>query len=254
VTGAVAAAAGWTVTATVLMWVWQLRRMLDRQREAAARAAHELRGPLTSIGLALEFEASGTVGVAGHAASAWDHRRAVGVELARANLALDDLAGLRWGVRLTPAVGSRPVDVATVLDDSVCGAAACAVAAGIEVIGEWRGAPATVYGDGARLAQALGNLIANAIEHGGGRVEVLGHAAEHAVRIEVRDCGPGLPAPVPELVRSARGGRGQRGRGLAIAASIAAQHRGRLTAAPCSRGARLVLELPTESAPRMGGG
>ena len=38
----------------------------------------------------------------------------------------------------------------------------------------WDGPPVSVWGDRLRLAQALGNLIANAIEHGGGAVEVLG--------------------------------------------------------------------------------
>jgi len=64
------------------------------------------------------------------------------------------------------------------------------------------------------------------------------------VRIEVIDEGPGLPAPVAQLTRRARGGRGRRGRGLAIAAEIAERHGGRLVAAPTARGARIGLELP----------
>jgi signal transduction histidine kinase len=63
-------------------------------------------------------------------------------------------------------------------------------------------------------------------------------------RIEVVDTGPGLPAPVEELTRRRRAGRGARGRGLAIAAAVAASHGGRLAAEPSRRGARLVLELP----------
>jgi signal transduction histidine kinase len=49
---------------------------------------------------------------------------------------------------------------------------------------------------------------------------------------------------VSELARRARGGKGKRGRGLAIAAAIARHHGGRLAAAPSECGARLVLELP----------
>jgi two-component system sensor histidine kinase QseC len=102
-----------------------------------------------------------------------------------------------------------------------------------------------VWGDRLRLAQATGNLIANAIEHGGGTVLVHGCCAQPGrARIEVIDTGPGLPAPVAELTRRRHRGHGVRGRGLAIAAAVAASHGGRLAAAPSRRGARLVLELP----------
>ena len=53
---------------------------------------------------------------------------------------------------------------------------------------------AAVRGDRARLAQACENLLANAIEHGGGTVELRARADAGRVRIEVRDDGPGLPA------------------------------------------------------------
>jgi signal transduction histidine kinase len=114
----------------------------------------------------------------------------------------------------------------------------------VELQMQWSDPPVRVWGDRLRLAQATRNLIANAIEHGGGTVEVRGRRAGDAVRIEVIDRGPGLPAPVAELVRLARGGRGRRGRGLAITTAIAADHGGRLAAAPSDHGARLVLELP----------
>ena len=112
------------------------------------------------------------------------------------------------------------------------------------MIARWSGPPACVIGDRVRLAQATGNLIANAIEHGGGTVEVRGRADAGVVRVEVTDRGQGLPAPVAVLARRASRDGGRRGHGLAIAATIAAGHGGRLAAAPSERGARLVLELP----------
>ena len=99
-------------------------------------------------------------------------------------------------------------------------------------------------GDRLRLAQALGNLIANAIEHGGSVVRVTAATRGRTVRIEVSDDGPGLPAPVVALARRPRRGRGARGRGLAIALAIARRHGGTIAAAPTRAGARVVLELP----------
>ena len=55
-------------------------------------------------------------------------------------------------------------------------------------------APATVFADPLRIAQACANLVGNAAEHGGGVVRVRVRATGDHVRIEVADDGPGLPA------------------------------------------------------------
>src|SRR5207237_880514 len=108
----------------------------------------------------------------------------------------------------------------------------------------WPSGATVVHGDRLRLAQALDNLIANAIEHGGGAVEVCGRMDTGYVRVEVTDDGPGLPAPVAELSRRARRGRESRGRGLAIASTVAHEHGGRLASAPTDRGPRPLLGRP----------
>jgi signal transduction histidine kinase len=114
-----------------------------------------------------------------------------------------------------------------------------------------------VRGRRLRLAQAIGNLIANANEHGGGDTEVTCWVDMTTVVVEIRDQGPGLPAPLGDLAggRRARwatwcrtGARGhassRRGHGLAVATEVAAAHGGRLVAPASPGGARLVLELP----------
>jgi signal transduction histidine kinase len=87
-------------------------------------------------------------------------------------------------------------------------------------------------------------------------------AGSGAIRIEFVDDGPGLPASVAELARRGRRRRGPHGHGLAVAASVASSHGGRLTGAPSERGARVMLELPlvvarrpvADSPPESGGG
>jgi len=225
-------------------------RSLSSRMETVARACHELRGPLTAARLGLELGSS-----MGELSPA--RLRAIDLEIGRAALALDDLET----VRSRRLVGARrgldavAVDVAQLLSDSVEAWRASAVARGVELRSSWSGGEATVWGDRLRLAQATGNLISNAIEHGGGVVSVRGVVGARGgrgpgrVRIEVTDTGPGLPASVSELTRRAQRGRGRRGRGLAIATAVVVGHGGRLAAAPSERGARLVLELPTVAPP-----
>ena len=212
-------------------------RALTGRMETVARACHELRGPLTAARLGLQLGAS-----TGELTPA--RLRAIDLELGRAALALEDLDTARTrGL----AAWREPdaVDLGQLVADSVEAWRPAAAARGVALHAAWSGSPARVWGDRLRLAQATGNLIANAIEHGGGSVEVRGSAEPPGgVRIEVTDTGPGLAAPVAELARRPHRGRGRRGRGLAIATAVAASHGGRLASAPAPRGARLVLELP----------
>src|SRR3954452_20953081 len=211
---------------------WRERR---RGRELVARACHELRGPLTAAHLALQAETRGGLPAGARIA-------AVELELRRAGLALEDLAAARTG----GGAADRPeiVDVADLLAYQAATWEAIAPVFDCELrVG---GAPceALVRGDRVRLAQAVGNLLANALEHGAGRVELGAGTQAGRVRIEVADEGAALPAPFAELARRPRAGRGRRGRGLAIAADIVARHGGRRVSAPRGRGARLAIELP----------
>jgi DNA-binding response OmpR family regulator len=208
---------------------------LRRRRELVARACHELRGPLTAAHLALHAGAR-------HGEAPPPRLAAIELELKRAGIALDDLAAARKGRRA--ADRDEPVDVGDLLAYQALTwrVVASVFDCRLELVESGPGA--IVRGDRVRLAQAVGNLVANALEHGAGRVELLARAQGDRVRIEVADEGPGLPAPVRDLTRRPRAGRGRRGRGLAIAADIADRHGGRLVAAPSARGARLALELP----------
>jgi two-component system, OmpR family, sensor kinase len=90
--------------------------------------------------------------------------------------------------------------------------------------------------DSLRVEQAVGNLVDNALRHGGRRIELGAAAAGDAIELRVRDNGPGFS---PDFVvvafqrftraDSARG-RGGAGLGLAIVAAIADAHDGAVAA------------------------
>jgi signal transduction histidine kinase len=214
------ALAGWMVAAVLV------HRLLGA-RERAARACHELRGPLTAAGLALT-----TMARLGEAPA--ERIAALDEQLRRAALAVEDL-GAGEVDRIERLSVTQLMAGLDVTWSPVCAAARRPLVVGVAPQG------LAVLADRTRLAQAAGNLIANALEHGEGAIEVRPRVCGGVLRVEVRDGGPGLGRPLREIVRRPRGGAGRRGRGLAIAASIARRHGGALSTAP---GAAVVLELP----------
>lgn len=217
----------WVVAALALQVEGQRRLGL------AARADHDVRGPLGTARLALSgLEPCARV-------------EAIDLELRRAALALDDLAAARRGRR----AGGRcvAVDLRGLLVAAAPAWAALARAHGTLLTVGGASEPARVSGDPLRLAHACANLVANAVEHGGGRVDVRVCAAAGRAGIHVSDDGNGLPAPLPRLLAAARGRRTRRGHGLAIAAGIARRHGGELFEIPAPTGTHLVLDLPAAS-------
>jgi signal transduction histidine kinase len=162
---------------------------------------------------------------------------ALDLELRRAGLALEDLGGSRVAGREEPIAVAELLREQLAVWDLVARALGATLVVGDELPG------VHVLGDRVRLAQAIGNLIVNALQHGGGRVELSARLTGAAVRLEVSDEGPGLPAGIVALAER-REGAARHGHGLAVAASVARRHGGRLAPAPSARGARIGLELP----------
>jgi len=227
------AALGWTTALCALAATILVRASVERRMALVAQAAHELRGPLSAALLGLH-------GVVADAAGA---RRvaAVELELRRAGLALEDLDEAPRGRRVPEC--TEPVEVRALLAEAVEAWRPLAGALTAELLFDPAGARLIVHADRLRLTQAVGNIVLNALEHGAGPVRVRAHATRAHVRIEVRDQGPGLPAPVTSLAGNAWHA-GRRGHGLAIAARVVRRHGGRLLTAPVSSGACVVLELP----------
>jgi signal transduction histidine kinase len=186
---------GWLLAALAGWRVWALSRRL----ELVACAEHELRGPLAA--LTLSAARSDPVPAA-----------VVEGQLERARTALADLTEARRG-RRAPARPQR-LDLQALAERT---------AAGWGAVVDWRVGEAVVAADPGRISQALGNLLSNAVEHGGGgRVELRALRAGGRLRIEVAD----------------------RGRGLAIAGRAVEEAGGRLALASSPGGTVAAIELP----------
>jgi signal transduction histidine kinase len=121
-----------------------------------------------------------------------------------------------------------------------------------------------VWGDAARLEQALQNVAANAIRHTphGGRIVLRGERVGDRVRITVTDSGPGIPREhLPHIfdrfykADASRAGTmipSGSGLGLSIVQAIVARHSGEVSASNLEEGgAQVELLLPkaAETAP-----
>lgn len=113
-----------------------------------------------------------------------------------------------------------------------------------------RDAQMFVQGDSVRLAQALDNLINNALEHGGGEVTIEAREERGEVCLAVCDEG-GSGAPARMSRQGKRHERGRRGHGLRVVTRVAREHGGSFSFRRSQRGseARLWLPLAGEGEP-----
>src|SRR4051812_33527344 len=173
---ALPAGTGWAAAAVAGLAAARMRMRLLQRSVLVARAAHEVRGPLSAAGLALHGAAD-------------DPRRVAAAELQirRAGLALADLVDVRHEL---PSADLRGlVDVRAVVGEVVDGWSAVTERLGAAVRVEPGDAPVPVYADRDRLAQAIANLVVNAAEHGRGDVVVRVDSSEKSVWIAVGDHG-----------------------------------------------------------------
>jgi signal transduction histidine kinase len=221
------ALAGWALAGALGIRCSRLGRgaaALARRLDAAGDAEHELRGALTAFGLGLDRLARDPLGRR--------LSRTLGSELLRARAALDDLAA----ARRSEALRRDPAPMA--LDRAARSAAAAwrpaARRAGRRIEVDWRAGPVRVHADHGRLAQALGNLLSNAVEHGAGPVRVEATRQGQRVRLAV--------------VNDLKGDAGQpgpdRGRGLRIASSAVESCGGTLSLTRAGGRAAAAIELP----------
>lgn len=116
-------------------------------------------------------------------------------------------------------------------------------------------APAELSADARAFERALRNLLANAVRHAEGRVQVSWQADGHAVLLTVEDDGPGVPVeqrerifePFARMDASRDRGSGGVGLGLAIVQRILQAHGGSVVVGSSALGgAAFVTRWPSE--------
>jgi signal transduction histidine kinase len=112
----------------------------------------------------------------------------IDAQLDRLRAGLDDLDAAR---RRQPADGSAAAEPVAA-EPVELGALTRAASRPWGTAFEWEGGPAPVSIDRRRFAKAIGNVLANAAEHGSGDIRVTGRAHDGGVRLQVRNRGRGL--------------------------------------------------------------
>ena len=221
----------------------------ERERRFTSDVAHELRTPLTALVAAASLLAAQLESMPA------DARRPAELlvrDIARLRRLVDDLMEISRLDAARETALAEPVELRRLVEGAVR-------ARGWDGRVRTTGDEVTVTSDRRRLERIVGNLVDNALEHGGGRAVVRVSADAGTARVEVEDQGLGIePGDLPHLfdrfykADPARGGSGS-GLGLAIAREHARLLGGDIdvTTEP-GVGSTFTLRLPTVAEPLHG--
>jgi signal transduction histidine kinase len=211
----------------------------ERERAFVANASHELRSPLAILRAELDVALVGESSRAELEAAV----RSAAREVEGLSQLADALLALAESDRGSLRLHREPIDVRQLFEQMRERSSHLAVAGAI-LTRTPRGL--RMRADPLRVRQALGNLIDNALRHGGRTVVVRARCSGRTVTIEVSDDGPGFPpefmdAAFERFTRadSARTAGGA-GVGLSIVRSIARAHGGEARACNLAGGGALV--------------
>jgi signal transduction histidine kinase len=230
--------------------VEELARLSQLRADFVSLVSHELRSPMAAV-----------IGAARTLQDRWrmltaDQRESflalIGDETARLAELVGDVLDTSRIEAGTFSYRFEEVDLGRIVDEAV--ETAVLAQQDVPVVASVRGALPEIRGDRARLRQVLGNLIENAVKYSpeGGEVRVSAAAANGAVRIAVRDAGPGIPGDQQGRIFEKFGrvdvpgaSKPGTGLGLFIARSIAEAHGGSLdVSSGAEPGSTFTLTLP----------
>jgi two-component system sensor histidine kinase TctE len=223
-----------------------LRASAAAQRTFLSNAAHQLRTPLAGLQTQLELAAEDLP------PASREPLARLGAATARvAHLARQLLAVARSAPEASLGHEAERVDLADLVEESASAWYDLATAGGVEL--DFRLAPAVVIGSSWLLRELVGNLIENAVRHGGPgvHVTVACGGGEAAPMLEVADDGPGIPEDEQARVfdrfyRGSGAAPSGTGLGLAIVRDVAERHGAEITieSGRDARGCRFRIVFP----------
>ncbi|MGB8275300.1 MAG: HAMP domain-containing sensor histidine kinase [Alphaproteobacteria bacterium] len=235
----------------------QIEQLMTSMRTVTDSVAHDLRGPLTHLKGRIELALRGEANLAAYrnaletAVTATDgilsvFNALIEVAKAESGLGRSDLVPLDLGALATdvielyePLAEDRGLTVTTAIAND-----------------------ATILGNPHLLAQAIANLLDNAIKYGasGGQIALAVESKPDRVRLEVSDKGPGIAAAdrMRALDRFERVGADPKipgsGLGLSLVAAVARLHRATLELGDNDPGLRVSIDFPRHARPMTAAG
>lgn len=244
--------------ATLIVYVQRAQRLARLQMEFVAGVSHELRTPLAVICSAGENLADGLVSNSEQARRYGALIRNEGRRLAEMVEQVLAFAGTQAG-RLK--YNFQPFEARDLIRQVVEACQAAAAQVGVEIEAHVEEGCPRVLGDPSALAQALRNLVQNALKYASSGNWVGLRAAPAGggrwLEIRVEDRGPGIPpSDLPHIFEPFYRGRNAAdaqargtGLGLSLARSIVEAHRGTITVeSRTGQGTTFTVRLPAAPA------
>lgn len=234
--------------------VERLKAMEDSRRKLLANLVHELGRPLGALQSAVQALAGGAdedPGLSRELLTGMDD------ELHRMRRLVDDLASLHEQVLGSLELTIQPVQTSDWLKKVAVPWREMALERGLQWQTDIPDDLPDLMIDPDRMAQAVGNLLSNAVRYtpGGGKISLAARARQERLEIDVTDTGPGIQADEQSSIFSPfyRGKAARRfsdgmGLGLTIARDLIQGHGGTLTVeSDLGQGSKFVLSIPLRS-------
>ena len=207
----------------------------DQQREAeewqlVSDASHELRTPLTALRTEVELALLGNRDASELRAAL----RSAADEIRRVCRLADDMLILARADHGRLPLRPQPLEPRVLLQAAAVRARAAALTRGRRIVVRDMAPGSWLLGDPDRVAQALDNLVSNALKYGSGTITLTVRDDGELLGLHVTDQGSGFAEDIAARAfqRFARGERARAsgsGLGLPLVATIAAAHRGAAT-------------------------